>query len=703
MHDDGMQEVRDVFLDECVENVELLESGLLALAEGADDALNAVFRAAHSIKGGAATFGFKAMAALAHCMEALLDSARAGDVVLSSTDIDLLLRGVDVLRGLVEPCRNDPTSEDSASAELQSSLLERAERMRDAGAARDRPSAPGTEGGATPPPLDTAFESRSDERDVWCVTLRPHADFHRRGNDGLLLLDELCRLGPVTSRHELDALPDWNAFDPGSAYVGWQAELAGSIDEGELRELFEWAEGDCDLVIERKDARMPLVDVSSTSDAGAPVAAGPAAEPAAVPPHESVTSETTLTTDSAPSSKASPRRAHEPSIRISTRKIDQIIDLVGELVITQSMLSRLAREDGEIDMAQLTERLNALESNTRDLQESVMRTRMLPMSAAFSRLPRLVHDLCRRLGKSVELRAEGGDTELDKIVLEQVVDPLVHIVRNALDHGIESPEVRTAKGKPETGILRVEARQESGGVIIEVSDDGAGLDPDRILAKARAAGLVSADERLADEQLLQLVFSPALSTAEEVTDVSGRGVGLDVVRQNIVALGGRVSLDSKRDAGTRITINLPLSLAILDGQLVRIGGEVYVIPILSIVETQQREQAAISTIPGIGDICRFRGQVLKVIDVASALGCRSDSPASMIVIVEMHGQRSGLLIEEVLGQQQVVVKSLEKNYAEMPGIAGATIMSDGSVALILDPTTLPGARFNLASSPPQAA
>ena len=443
-------------------------------------------------------------------------------------------------------------------------------------------------------------------------------------------------------------------------------------------------------------------DTDSTPDTAAVVDTDTAAAPAAnneereeTPDETKQTPQDTAANDGAKNTAAAdkkPKKAtganETSSIRIATDKIDQLINLVGELVITQSMLSRVSNDINGLDHDELRERLADLEHNTRDLQESVMQVRMLPISSAFSRLPRLVRDLSKKLDKSVDLQLEGGSTELDKTVLERMIDPLVHLVRNGLDHGLETTEERLAKGKSETGILKLSAHQESGSVVIEIQDDGKGIDGQRILSLAKERGIVSPDEELSDDQINQLIFAPGFSTAEEVSDVSGRGVGMDVVRRNIVDLGGRVTVYSELGSGTTIEIKLPLSLAILDGQLVEVAGEVYVIPILSIIETLELEQTDHSFIPGTGEICQFRGEYLRMLRVAEHFKLPNESDENLIVVVDTHSGRYGLVVDKVLGQQQVVIKPLDKNYKNVPGLAGATIMSDGSVALILDPTSI---------------
>ena len=706
MDDDDLIELKALFLDECLENIELLEQGLMRMGDGEGDVdtLNDVFRAAHSIKGGAATFGYVPMSELTHHMETLLDEMRSGRRPVEDTDVELLLRALDLVQGILQDSRESDASDHPERAALQTSLQASVERgagvsiaAADDADERGGAAVDGVAAGGGPSDASAGAEPGPDA-DVppWRVRFAPARELMRRGNEPLLLLRELARLGECTLAVDRSALPAWEDYDPGACYLAWDVTLAGGVAEADIAEVFEWVEGECTLSVSRAaggatasappDASSPPADASADASPTAP-APGPTAS---APPTPGRGDGETDDARPKPAARASGGggSAESSSIRIATDKIDQLIDLVGELVITQSMLTRVGGEGGSVDLEALRERLVDLEHNTRDLQESVMQVRMLPLSSAFSRLPRLVRDLSRKLDKRVDLVLEGGATELDKTVLERMIDPLVHLVRNALDHGLETPEARRDAGKSETGTLRLDARQESGSVIIEIVDDGRGIDAEVILRKAREKGVVGGDETLSEEQIHQLIFAPGFSTAETVSDVSGRGVGMDVVRSNIVALNGRVSVSSALGVGTTIRIELPLSLAILDGQLVRIGGQAYVIPILTIIETLEMKQAVVASIPGTGEVCRFRGVYLPMIRLDEHLGTPERADGRLVVVVDTPGQQAGLVIDEVVGQQQVVVKPLDKNYRQVEGLAGATIMSDGSVSLILDPSAI---------------
>lgn len=700
MDDLEMDEVRAVFLEECGENIDLLESGLLQLSEGTHDAelLNAIFRAAHSIKGGGATFGFQALSQLTHHMETLLDQMRSGQREVKESDLEILLQAVDVLRQMIENCNNGGNDDhpDKPGMEAQLEALVKTT----PGLAED--GTPAIDAGTANGEADDAENAvSSGEIDpeppvMWRIALHPNPDMLARGGDPTLLLRELGRLGEMQSVLDHSRLPAWSAFDPKVSYLGWEIRLTTTVTEAVLHEVFEWVAHDCDLTIER--ATEEASDSVPAVPAIASEAQSKSAEAAAPESKDTTPAQAPAKTEvRAPSANSG--GGDSSTIRIATEKIDHLINLVGELVITQSMLSRAGGSDGDIDPEQLRERLAQLERNTRELQESVMRVRMLPISFAFGRFPRLVRDLSKKLEKKIALAVTGESTELDKTVLERMTDPLVHLVRNSLDHGLETPEKRLAAGKSATGTLTLNAYHQGGSVVIEISDDGQGINEERVLSIAKERGIVSSSDELTPEQIHQLIFAPGFSTADEVSDLSGRGVGMDVVRRNINDLGGRVSIKSISGEGTTVKIRLPLTLAILDGQLIRIGPQMYVIPILSIIETVEAKNAAISVIPGQGEVCRFRGEYISLIRLRDRLQLQ-DSPGTseLVIIVDIHGTRAGLAIDAVVGQQQVVIKGLEDNYKAIAGVAGATIMSDGSVALILDPPSLVNSHKNIAET-----
>jgi two-component system, chemotaxis family, sensor kinase CheA len=453
-------------------------------------------------------------------------------------------------------------------------------------------------------------------------------------------------------------------------------------------EIFDWVEADCDLVIEPLAAAV----LENTTPMATPVAATNPEERRSTPERRGS------------DDRRKPASTESASIRVSIEKVDELINTVGELVITQSMLGQFANieELTKAHLQKLSDGLAQLERNTRELQESVMRIRMMPISHTFQRFPRLVHDMSGKMGKKIELKMAGEQTELDKTVMEKIGDPLVHLVRNSMDHGIEMPEVRKAAGKPETGVVTLNAYHQGGNIIIEISDDGAGLNKDKILKKARERGLVREEENPTEEQIFDLIFAPGLSTADQVSDISGRGVGMDVVRKNIRALGGTVDVKSQQGKGTTFLIRLPLTLAILDGQLIRVSKDIYIIPLVSIVESLQVKRDRVNVITGRGEVYKLRDEYIPVIRMYHIFNSTPDNTNlenGLLIVVEADGKKAALFIDDLLSQQQVVIKSLESNFKKVNGLSGATILGDGTVALILDITELVNLFNNQRSMP----
>jgi two-component system chemotaxis sensor kinase CheA len=494
------------------------------------------------------------------------------------------------------------------------------------------------------------------------------------------MLRELAEIGDLAVIADASNLPELSVMDPESCFLTWELTVETDATREVIEQVFDWAEGDCELSI-RDD-----------------LAAAPEAAPAPVAVAVAVADITVAAETSRPQlASVAPAAEHNEgpkqglgdgsSIRVSTEKIDELMNTVGELVITQSMLSQLGAKIPGPVAEQLRAGLTQLERNVRELQESVMRVRMLPVSFVFSRFPRMVRDLSQRLGKQVELKVNGEQTELDKTVLEKVGDPLVHLVRNSVDHGIEMPDARVAAGKPPTGTICLDAYHKGGNITIEVSDDGGGLNKDRIIAKARSRGLIGATEQVSDEQVYELIFLAGFSTAEQTTDISGRGVGMDVVRRNIKELGGSIEVRSEQGAGSRFIITLPLTLAIVDGQSVSVGTESYIVPLITIIESLQLKPGMVNRVAGSGEVFWFRDQYLPVVRLHEVFGVRPRATQlheGLIMVVEGEGRRVGLFVDDLLGQQQVVIKSLETNFRRVEGVSGATILGDGAVALILD-------------------
>ncbi|MEE9551486.1 MAG: chemotaxis protein CheA, partial [Gammaproteobacteria bacterium] len=515
-------------------------------------------------------------------------------------------------------------------------------------------------------PAPAPQESKSTDEDSsaggWRISFHPHENLLRTGNEPYRLLRELQKLGKLRVTADLTQLPDFSNLDPESCYVGWDMYLQGATKREEILEVFDWVQGDCDLEITLEGDRRQRTDRRED------------VEEAKFGRRESdykgsMTQEAT-------------------SIRVDIDKVDGLVNLVGELVITQSMLSRFEDNYDPEEAENLKTGLVQLARNTRELQEQTLQIRMLPIDFAFQRLPRLVHDLGRALGKKAELKTTGEKTELDKTVLEKIGDPLVHLIRNAIDHGIESPDDRIAAGKPESGTINLSAYHEGGNIIIDVKDDGGGLNVEKILKKARSLGIVGENETLPDEQVHNLIFHPGFTTVAEVSDVSGRGVGMDVVKKNITDLGGHVEVSSEKGKGSIFTIRLPLTLAILDGQLVGVGDQIYIIPLLSIIESVQMGEKDIKAVAGKAKLYNFRDEyipIIRLFDFGNKGSGNNDNLGVLVVVdVGLGKQRVGLHIDEILGQQQVVIKSLETNFRQIQGLSGATILGDGTVALILD-------------------
>jgi two-component system, chemotaxis family, sensor kinase CheA len=638
------------FFEESREGLDAMESGLLALEAGRSDAetINVIFRAAHSIKGGAATFGFTAVTGLTHLLETLLDEARGGRRGLDVEATGALLLAVDVLRGLLAACEHGDPIDQAALLEARAGL-ERMLAIAPAIAAK------------TP---EAAVAAAAGD---WRIGFAPAPSLFLSGNDPLRILRELSSHGELGVTC-LDArLPPFERMDPLAAYLAWDLALPGSVPRAAIDEAFAWVEDECELTIETRPREPAGTITPLHSGNNAPAAAEADGTPLAS------------------------RRAGDGdnSIRVAVAKVDALINLVGELVITQAMLHQRSSQLDPVANEALLSGLVQLERNTRDLQESIMGVRMLPVEFAFSRFPRMVRDLASRLGKKVQLRTSGEATELDKGVIEKIVDPLVHLVRNAIDHGLETPAERHGAGKDETGTINLSAAHQGGYIIIEIGDDGRGLDRERILRKA-AERKLAVPENPSDAQVWDLVFAPGFSTAETLTDLSGRGVGMDVVRKNIAALGGQVEIRSRKDAGTTVSIRLPLTLAIVDGMSVAVGAEVFIVPLNAVIESLQPAASDVRTIAGESRVLRVREDYVPLINLAEHYGLLAprhgdiERASPIAVVVESDGRRLALEVDDLLGQHQVVVKNLESNYRRVPGVSGATILGDGRVALIVD-------------------
>lgn len=673
-----MSQFRDAFFEESLEGLDAMESGLLELDVGEADVelINTIFRAAHSIKGGSGTFGFEAVAEFTHVLETLLDEMRDGRRQVTEEAVSLLLTSVDVLREMMIGIRDD----DPADEERVHSVETQLKALYGSGADGAGEASASSEDSASEP----AASSEKAAVAGWKIHFRPHEHLLKTGNDPVRMLDVLGSLGDLSVSLVSEVLPPLAELDPEESYLSWVMTLSGDVERTYIDEVFEWVEDDCELTIEALEAEAPAAESAAESaPAAVPEVAASTPSPKSAAAEPAKAAPTKKRKQGKPSSEAT-------SIRVSIDKVDALINMVGELVITQSMLGQLGTEIDMSNVHRLRDGLAQLERNTRELQESVMRIRMLPISFAFNRFPRMVHDLSSRFGKKVELVMNGEQTELDKTVMEKIGDPLVHLVRNSLDHGLEPPEERLAAGKPETGRVHLNAYHKGGNIIIEVTDDGRGLNKARILQKARERGLIGENDTLAEGRILDLIFEPGFSTADAVSDVSGRGVGMDVVRRNIKELGGNIEVKSIAGKGTRFSIRLPLTLAILDGQLISVNDETYIISLISIVETLPIDMKNVNVVAGRNRLYKLRDEYIPIIrmhdlfSVPERSGERLTDDDGLIIVVEGDGEKAGLWVDDLLGQQQVVIKSLETNFRSVDGISGATILGDGTVALILD-------------------
>ena len=699
-----LSQFHGVFFDEAAEHLERMEGLLLGIdIEAADDeTLNAIFRAAHSIKGGAATFGFKDITGLTHEMETVFDKVRKGDMALSSDLVDVFLLSGDMLKALLAHHRGDGEAcadyeVEALCVRLRAFLDDHHGGVADGIAALAAAAALELVLG----PFDDKFtptnadEVLRDLADFGKITPNEHAPADCRSvqivtdvsvsdmADTLAFMvdPDKVQVRRVDGREAAEPAPQVAAQQPAQATAPVTTEAAPVAAAASTA-----AESDDDGFGLFVDAAVLPVNQKPVHVAHA--AATPAAAPGAAAPATTAQENVKALRPARPAAVSND--AH--SIRVDIEKVDQLINLVGELVITQAMLAQTASTADPVLYEKLLNGMAQLQRNTRDLQESAMSIRMMPMSFVFSRFPRVVRDTAAKLGKEVELQTIGEGTELDKGLIERIVDPLTHLVRNSLDHGIEPPDERVARGKVRKGSITLRAYHQGGAIIIEVADDGRGLRRDKILEKAKERGLPVSDA-MSDQEVWALIFEAGFSTAEVVTDVSGRGVGMDVVRRNIQELGGRIEIDSVRDIGTRISIRLPLTLAILDGMSVRVGEEMFILPLNAVKESLQPQTGSIQTISGQGRVISVRGEYVPVLALAEAFGMRGERKRfedGILVIVEGEDGKTALFVDDLVGQHQVVIKSLETNYRKVAGLSGATIMGDGRVAMILDIAHLVG-------------
>ncbi len=667
-----LSQFHEVFFEESMEGLDVMESGLLGMDLNSpnEETINNVFRAAHSIKGGAGTFGFQEVTDYTHVLETLLDSLRSGELQLSDELIQLLLESVDFLKHMLQECQAGRT----VSEEEIQGQVDRLNSF-DGNAPASKGDSPESEPIATEPEAPAAAPAADAP---WSIDFKTTEGFFRTGNDPYRILRELAELGEVNAEVLTDKLPAMSKLEPEDCHLHWQLELSNSdADEAAIREIFDWVIDDAEITISRGNETPVKFSIEETSE-DLPVAPNVLEEPAAgaEAPAAPVRKEGTY---QQPTQEVT-------SIRVNIDRVDMLVNLVGELVITQSMISRFKEHEATHGLAELMRGIEQLEENTRELQEHTMRIRMLPIDNVFQRMPRLVRDLSKSLDKEVNLELRGNATEVDKTVLEKISDPLTHLVRNSLDHGIETPQERMELGKFPEGLVEISAFHEGGSIVIQVKDDGRGLNRERIYQKAVEKEIIEPGSELSDSEIEMLIFSPGFSTATEVSDVSGRGVGMDVVKNNIEQLNGHIEVSSEEGAGSTFTIKLPLTLAIIEGQLVRVGNDVFIIPLLSIVKSTQIDDEEHKVIGGESSMYKLEEDYIPIVSLKDVYRIDADytSATDGILVIVDSVERFGILVDEVLGQQQVVVKSLESNFKEIPTISGATILGDGTVAMILD-------------------
>jgi two-component system chemotaxis sensor kinase CheA len=713
------EEIQQIFFVECEESLAAAESGLAACKAGTQDSdtVNAVFRAVHSIKGGAGAFGYVALQAYTHTFETLLSDVREGLVAIENDLVDLLLRALDTLSDHVEAAREGGEAPADAAliAEMEGSMAANAGAAAPAAqVVEEVPADPEPEATSESAeeedygldldallddltgdftPVTTAVDAAAEEK-RWDVHLRPHGGAMRNGSEPLLMLRELADLGGICTHCDTSDVPSLDSFDPAQGYLGWTFAMPESVSESAVRDVFDFIGDDCSLAI-GEDAQIPAVRIlapepkpqpkAEPRPAAAQASPAPAAATAPAPAVKPAAPAPEAAEKPAPATNAPPAApAAGQSIRIDLFKLDRLIDLVGELVIAQAMLVQRLGVSG----ITANEELSLLESLTRDIQESAMSIRAQPISSVFSRVPRILRELASSTGKHVKLEVSGETTELDKTVIERLGEPLTHLIRNAVDHGIESAEDRIAAGKGPEGTLRLSAEHRSGRILISIGDDGAGINRERVLAKAIEKGIVSADAQLSAEEIDNLIFAPGFSTAQTVSNISGRGVGMDVVRQNVKDLGGRITIDSTPGKGTTFILTLPLTLAISDGMIVNVGDQTLVVPLANVVESLRASEGEVKGLGSERSMLNVRGRFIPVISLRSALGSTSGSisPEEGVLIVvdtESTGQ-AALLVDDIQDQRQFVIKSLATNFRPVDGVAGATILGDGRVALIVD-------------------
>ncbi len=697
----GLEELKQTFFEECDELLTTLESELEVVQSGdqTDDTVNSIFRAVHSIKGGAGAFGFETLVEFSHTFETLLDEMRNGNHSATDTTVEVLFQANDILADLVGMAQDDTEPPTDFGADVRAKLAALVAGTDPDNAVAEPAETAGDDDGIdfTPVTADAADSDDEEPTGHFNIVFKPSAKTYEKANEPLLLIRELGRLGEIEVVADTDAVPALDSLNPFDSYLGWTITLDYEGQISDIEEIFEFVAEDCTVEIseiggpseggseeqgtDEEELFMQPVPVDAMGDEPSS-----ADMPAAAPTPASAEKKPAASKAESTEKKTKPEQ--RASVRVDLGKIDRVVNMVGEIVITQAMLAQTVDDLPDGNYADLHQGLEELFHHTRELQESVMSIRAQPVKSVFQRMPRLVREVSGQTGKKARLVISGETTEVDKTIVEKLSDPLTHILRNAVDHGLESPEKRAAAGKPEEGTINLSAEHRSGRIVIEVNDDGGGINRDVVLRKAVEKGLVAEDANLSDEDIDQLILLPGFSTQEQVSDISGRGVGMDVVKRNIQEIGGRVAIQSVPGKGTSFQLLLPLTLAVMDGMVVTANDQTFVLPLSNIVECLKPDETQIQNLAGVGNVIRLRGEIIQLSNLNSLLGlgdCGTPKQDAVVVILEAAGgARLGIAVEQLLGQQQIVVKSIEKNYGSVAGLSAATILGDGKVAFIAD-------------------
>ncbi|WBU62799.1 chemotaxis protein CheA [Paracoccus aerodenitrificans] len=700
MPNDPMAEIRVSFFLECDELVESLQDALNVLDsdEGDAETINVVFRAVHSIKGGAGAFGLDALVRFAHRFETVMDEVRAGNLDLTPAALKLFFRAADMLQDQIRTARDgedEPAGAAAVIAELETLL-------------QDSPADEEEAVDFVPTGLSFDFSDDANDGELsepgWQIRFAPSAELYTSGNEPLLILRSLSELGNATITCEIpDDLPAPNDSNAETPLLSWLVYLHGDVTEADISQVFDFVSDVCTLQVTETTIPPESAHVGTELLLSSPenahlldlpeppeMAVETVDEKQNATPHPAAPTSEQISVPAKPVTR--PTKEPLATVRVDLEKIDRLVNLVGELVINQAMLAQSVEEAGIGHQPDVMAGLESFMLLTRDIQESVMMIRAQPVKSLFQRMGRIVREASASVGKEVRLRTEGEFTEVDKTVIERLADPLTHMIRNAVDHGLETPEKRLASGKSREGVILLSASHRAGRVMIEVEDDGAGINREKVRDVAIHKGLIASDTQLNDSEVDNLLFMPGFSTATEVSELSGRGVGMDVVKSEITTLGGRISITSAPGAGTKLSISLPLTLAVLDGMVVQAADQTLVVPLSAIIETAKLQDAEIQRLAGSGEIMRVRGEFVPLFDLGRQLGFRDarDPTRQGIVLLTSQddGRRAALIVDAIMEQRQVVIKGLGQSYGNIPGVAAATILGDGKIALILDPADL---------------